>query len=539
MSAESSQDAPAGPGVLLGARFGPVLVSLCLLGAGWLLVRLTQFEYGLDQGIYATVADVMREGGVPYRDAWDFKPPGIFLVYAAAKAMFGDTMAAVRWLEALLWASLAVAFALHARRLLGSVWPGLLGAALATSGHVWMGFWHTAQPESFGAVLVAWALAATTVDPHHPRRFAADVAVAALYACAALLKPPLGGGILVSFVFALRGGGSRRQTALAYAVGGALPPTLTLLYFAATGALGEMAEALLVFAPEYTALNYRGGDLSGFLLRAVKVLFLRFSWLNALGLLLLVALPRRWPREREGALHVALVMLVCVFGVALQGRFFAYHYGAAVPLLALLAGWGWFKLVRLGERAGVGVVATAVAFLALANANGVSGPVEGGFLQRVRSVDDGRAYNVPQRHVADWLRANTAPDATLHVFGFQPVLYDLADRRPASRFVYNAAQRAPWYSARGRDALMEDLQRTPPDALLVEKGDLHPGTGGTGFDSATTLGRFPRLGAFLERGYDAGREVGSFTVYLRREATPGPPPGRASRPGPEDPAASP
>lgn len=525
---ESRQAATPGPesghaSAPLARRLGALLVVIQLVLAGWLLLRLTGFEYGLDQGIYATVADVMRDGGAPYRDAWDFKPPGVFFAYALAKGALGDSMRSVRVLEAAGWLSLLLAFALYARRFAGSVWPGLLGGALAVSGHVWMGFWHTAQPESFGAVLLAWALVLATADPASPRKPAADAGAACLYALAALMKPPLGGGILVSFAFALRRSPSRVRTTLAYALGGALPVVLALLYFAAKGALGDLYEALFVFAPQYTALNYRAGDLPGFLVRAVETLFLRFSWLNALGFALLWGLPRLAAREREGALHVLGVLVFCLIGVALQGRFFAYHYAAAVPLLALLAGWGLFKLTRLFERQAIGVAALAAALLAFTNSNGVTGAVSGGLLERIRRLDTGQAWNAPLRRVAAWLRVNTPDGAPIHVFGFQPVLYDLADRPPASRFIYDAPQRAPWYRARGRDLLMQDLAARPPAAILVEHGDVHPGTAGTSFDSATTLERFPRLAALIARDYDAGVRVESFTIHLRRAPEPDPP----------------
>lgn len=539
---ESSQAAPPGPesdpgaaSVPLARRLAVLLVSASLAAAGWLLVQLSGFEYGLDQGIYATVADVMLSGGAPYRDAWDFKPPGVFFVYALAKGMLGDSMRSVRVLEALAWAGLPLAFALYTRRFAASIWPGLLGGALAVGSHVWMGFWHTAQPEGFGAVLLAWALVLATLDPASPRKPWADAGAAAAYALAALMKPPLGGGILVSFAFALRHAPSRGRTALAYALGGALPVALVLAWLAGKGALADLHEALFVFAPEYTAINYRAGDLPGFALRSLQILFLRFSWLNALGIALLVLLPRQAAREREGALHVLGVLAFCLLGVALQGRFFAYHYDAGVALLSLLAGWGLFKLTRAFERTGLGVAALATLLLLFTNSNGVNGAVPGGLLERIRQLDAGHAWNASARRVAAWLRAHTPEGEPIHVFGFRPVLYDLANRPPASRFIYNAPQRAPWFFRRGRDALMRDLERTPPAAILVEHGDVHPGTAGTARDSAAALEEFPRLRALIATDFDAGVRVEDFTIHRRRERpaeraaaprAPAPPPGR-------------
>jgi len=538
---ESSQDAAAfrAPHTAVARGGAAVVVGLALTGAAWLLGRLLGFEYGLDQGIYGAVADVMHAGGVPYRDAWDFKPPGIFFVYSLARSLFGEGMAAARILEALALVSLGVAFGLFSRRFTGLLGPGLLGAALAITGHVWLGFWHTGQPESFGAVLLAWALVLATHpagsgDPSsRRRRWLAWTGAGALYVLAALMKPPLGGGLLVSLGLVLRS--EWRQAAppqRARALGGpilafgagALAPLLVLgAYLGLRGAIPELMDALFVFTPEYTKLNYRTGDLLVFAFRAVEFLFFRFSLLNPLGLLLLFALPPLHPREREGALHVLGVLAFVLAGVALQGRFFAYHYGAAVPLLALLAGWGLFKLVWVGERAGAGVIALAAAIVLLANANGLKEPIPGGFLERARGVDDGRASNRETHRVAAWVAAHTEPDAAIYVWGFQPMLYGLAERRPASRFVYNAPQRAAWYRTRGRPALMAELESDPPAAILVEAGDVHPGTTGNELDSRTMLARFPRLLRFLREGYGPGETVGRFTIHLRKASRGAPP----------------
>src|SRR6516225_2222383 len=56
--------------------------ALALTSAVWLLCQLMAFDYGRDQGIYSVVAHGLLQGEAPYRDVWDFKPPGIFLVFA-------------------------------------------------------------------------------------------------------------------------------------------------------------------------------------------------------------------------------------------------------------------------------------------------------------------------------------------------------------------------------------------------------------------------------------------------------------------------
>ena len=63
-----------------------------------LLVKAPQFvtPMGQDQGLYNAVADEILRGGVPYRDAWDPKPPGVFYTHAAVLSLMPDPWRACR-----------------------------------------------------------------------------------------------------------------------------------------------------------------------------------------------------------------------------------------------------------------------------------------------------------------------------------------------------------------------------------------------------------------------------------------------------------
>jgi hypothetical protein len=71
-----------------------VIIGSCLL--------ILTFAFGRDQGIYALVGEGILQGKVPYKDLWDFKPPGVFFVYALAQGVFGKNMMAPRLVEVLL-----------------------------------------------------------------------------------------------------------------------------------------------------------------------------------------------------------------------------------------------------------------------------------------------------------------------------------------------------------------------------------------------------------------------------------------------------
>src|SRR5688500_4137832 len=54
------------------------------------------WPFGWDQGIFAWGGEIIRQGGMPYRDAWDQKGPLPYYVYAVAQSVFGPGMWGIR-----------------------------------------------------------------------------------------------------------------------------------------------------------------------------------------------------------------------------------------------------------------------------------------------------------------------------------------------------------------------------------------------------------------------------------------------------------
>ena len=533
-----------------GTALDVMVVGLSLLVIVVGLGHLVALHYGRDQGIYAVVGDAMLQGKAPYRGAWDFKPPGIFLVYALAQALLGDGVHAVRVVEAAGYATLVWAFALFSRRHTGDARPGIVGGALAVLTHVQLEFWHTGQPESFAAILLAWALVAATWDPERAdprtekRLWLAWAAVGALYTMASLLKPPLGGGLLVSLAFILRrelrrDGGSLGRTLgiplAATLVGAAVPLLLTAAYFARMGALGDLYETLFVFTPHYTKLGFRSEWLVGFVFLAVEQWVFTFSAFNVVGLALLLGLPRLAEKETSGAAHVAGMVAFQLFGVALQAKFFPYHYGAALPFAGLLAGWGFWKLwLRARRWSYVGALGMAALVWFLHDARTATRDVEDGFWdrcrQRLRTVTDAsirtevadHLYSVADvdagenRRVAEWLTAHAEPTASVYLWGFEPAIYRLARRRPATRYVYNVPQRVTWGREQARAVLLADLKADPPAVIVVERRDVFPVVTGDNLDSAASLRTFPELLGMITEEYAFAERIGDFELHVRK-----------------------
>ena len=94
-------------------------------------------------------------------------------------------------------------------------------------------------------------------------------------------------------------------------------------------------------------------------------------------------------------------------------------------------------------------------------------------------------------------------------------MYWLAERTPASRFIYNVAQRSPWEAKYARSELMRDLKRNTPAMLVVQTRDVFPSVTGNSLDSRDSLPGFPELEEFMASQYVFRRRIEDFDLYSR------------------------
>src|SRR4051794_7969088 len=101
---------------------------LLALAGALLLLRLPAVvqPMGADQGLYSYVGERILHGELPYRNAWDQKPPAIHYTYALMRGLTRSD-ASVGWADFL--AAVAVAWLLY--RLGGAIAPGATGAISA------------------------------------------------------------------------------------------------------------------------------------------------------------------------------------------------------------------------------------------------------------------------------------------------------------------------------------------------------------------------------------------------------------------------
>jgi len=504
------------------------------------LIVLILYRYGIDQGIYTAVSRVMADGGVPYRDAWDFKPPGIFIVYSLSRSLFGNGIFPVRLFECLSMLSLVAAFMIFSRRHALSLLPGFIGSVFAILIHVQLGYWDTGQPESFGGVLLAWAIVAARFDNDTSLRHYVCWAVSGfLFFCAAMMKPPLGGGfvlLMAAFIYyRLRGSGLTKEkkhilaTVAVFSAGALTAMLLFLAYFASGGALPDISYIFFEFIPGYTRLLLDKIPFHTLLYQTLVKLLLAYSWICTIGLIMLFALRKKQPPERQGIIIILSVMIPQIIGVAMQAKLFPYHFSGILPFFALLAGWGFWKCHSRWNLRLAGAVLFVLLFSIQAS--------KGSFPERSRdylaalfSGENGTAINDrlhstgeidagAYRRISEIIRGRTSTEDRIFVWGFLPMIYELSDRSPASRFVYNIPQRTKWSSHFARNTLMKDLDRNRPAVIVVEHEDRVPFVMGNNMDSAEVLTKFEALKKLISTSYRHEISTGNLDLFILETRT--------------------
>jgi hypothetical protein len=530
-----------------------IVVGLVLL-ALIILAPLLYYPFARDHGMYMVVAETMARGGMPYADAWDLKPPGIFFVFRTALGLFGRNMWGVRVLELVFLAATALALGRLGRRLAPGSPAGAIGAAwfLLFLGHN-LNYWHTAQAESFLLLPLVLgldlSLKAMTETP--PRAAAAAALSGLCMGLVFIFKFPniLPFACVLPLAFSSSGGAgpdgrprpSRHLPTLAwFAAGSLLPPALAAGWFAAGGAWTQMLDALFVFAPRYAVITASPGLLahgfkvfSGFFL-SMHGLFL-LKWLALAGLVVCLG-----AKKSPGRFVLPLWLALSLAVIWVQGKFFLYHYLPLYLPVALLAGVAISRLaavlagrVRGTETAkrrvlyGLLSIGLVLPFLCdmgtLSNhwRNALAAhPVSPGG-PGMEQYSDGTDFSLAaDLEMAEYLRQNTGPGDTLFIWGYETLVYFLSDRVPASRFVSHQPLASRWQMPGWREELLTDLEARQPARILVLRNDAMPAVTGATRDSAGLLREFPELERFIARRYHVETEIEDFQVYSLVAAPP-------------------
>ncbi len=328
-------------------RLIPALLLACLLlwavvmTVGQYVHTARTFEISFsDNGLFADMGRIQANGGVLYRDVWDNKPPGMFVVIAGFVRVMGNTVAAIAASTLFMDVFLALAAAAAAYAI-SLTWIGaLIGAAF--------GLLFSAQissPETT-VLMAAFGATAMTLALLGRGRLVWMLAAGLVFVCGVMTKQPLAFELPALLAFAaIRAPSGRlaRLRALAgVAVGLALGGALVLVWALSHGSLASMWFHLVTMAREYvlteTGQWHFGGDFFSlfhdYFLGATLPLMAAYFLLAAGSAVILLRAQPRSP-----LLWAALGWVLLSFiGASIARGLKPYYYREMVPpLIALIA----------------------------------------------------------------------------------------------------------------------------------------------------------------------------------------------------------
>ena len=315
-------------------------------------VRLPFYGIGNgDEFFFSVVANQWLGGGLPYVDAFDVKPPGIFAIYAAVQAIFGASYATFKGMEIVAvalggWSLYAMLRPFGGGRL--AIWAAALipvyTLAFDGTSSINMLLQLPLVVACFTAVAAATDSQSTRAR-HLRAAFLAGLAIGA----AGMIKQTAVFEAFAAFVpLAIFGARDVRVKMLAlFVLGAALPALAFSAYFLAVGHFGDMFNAVIVLAlqrlnadvikgygPQFAdALTLQGAAVNS-ILRSLPLIFL---WGGAIFTLLRLDSVRRFVPLR--VLVIAGAWLALSFASAVFGRLLCdYYLLGIVPPLLILAG---------------------------------------------------------------------------------------------------------------------------------------------------------------------------------------------------------
>lgn len=511
-----------------------------------ILLPTLLYPYGRDQSVFAYVGGAIARGEMPYRDVWDLKPPGIYLLYAALAAVTrGDPdgmMLAVRIADVAIAAATGLLIAIIARRF-GRPDVGLAASAWYAALYLHGTYWSMAQAEAWANPLVLLAillvlpaaLDSSGGEPETGRRAPPPIRIfgasGLLLGMAALLKFT---AVLPALPFLMAALAVRQSGRLlcvtVLTISAAAPLAGAAAWLLAGDAWGHYVDIQRGFVAPYARLN-----APTLLQRLANVFGHTFGWLGSAwlpGALALAGamLPGAWRGDKKALLVAALGCGLLAAWV--QNKYFGYHWQTALPWLSLLAAAGTVEMLRR-VRMPVSGLPTAGAAVALA----WSVAAHWSHYRDWASVPSGGArrdmwyarFGTPGRKdysfaaaswAADYVRAYTRASDTVLVWGFEPSVYLLSERRPPTRFFFNVPVTAPFAPEHWRREYLDAVRAHPPELVLVLREDRIPWANGRTDDSTDQLHAWVELKEWLDTHYRLETAIEHFAVYRRVTTAP-------------------
>ncbi len=464
-------------------RFGgPAWLGLLGIVALYVLLRWNLIDIPLerDEGTFGYLGQVINDGGLPYRDAFDMKPPVTFYLYAWALRWIEPTARGVH-LFAQGYNLLTLLFLVAtARRFFQAngpaLWSGLIFAIYTST---WSVEGFAATTEVFMLLPLTLSLGAAVLATERQGWF--WVMVSGIFgALACWTKQVAAFSVLAILVYILSdtwltspGPVSQRllrtfKSLVIWLLGGIAASLLPMAPFLMTETFWEFL--YWVFLP---GLGYTGTG-GGWGPQLVRVAQWLWAGLPGDTLPLAIGLIGPWlliGRGKRESLFV-LGFLYLSFLAMVPGHQYRHYFIQLGPAVALAAGWSLHGLIAsLAKPEWVAASRVLVAMLLV----GLPVTAQSEYYWSASPDMIARAFfgmnPFPESFpVAEYLRKNSQPTDRIFVRGSEPQILFYANRRSATKFVliyplYHDSSRVAEFQTQAR----EDISTTNPEYIVFVK----------------------------------------------------------------------
>ena len=111
------------------------------------------------------------------------------------------------------------------------------------------------------------------------------------------------------------------------------------------------------------------------------------------------------------------------------------------------------------------------------------------------------------------VKNETGIEDGIYVWGFDPLIYYLSDRKCISRFIYNFPLLWKGENAEFRKEFMSELEKNNPKLIIVASNDPLYFISGYNEDSKQLVKRFPEFDTFLNSKYTYKRNADDYEFY--------------------------
>lgn len=494
-----------------GRFFFAAVAGILILGAVLRVPSLAIPIWNMDESVSAVMGDAILNGGTVYHDAVDHRGPVTYFVYALIFKVFGrDNMVAIHL--SLMVVAAAITLMIIALGLLiglraGALFAGLLFALSGTIGALgWDVYaFHTEW------IMIAFTTAAALSLLRALRggfRLGWMLISGICCGLAFWTKQPsvmdvIGMGLFVLFAILFEGDGPPKQrirecaklVAVMFA-GFAAVGLMFVAYFLHRGAWKDFVFYFWTYNSRYyvAASSWRDRTMGWYASTGTAGRSLGLCTLAAAGAFLILTSRRR---NGDGTRSPWLLFPVFwgVFsfvGSCMSGRSFGHYFLETMPSWCLLAG---VIIEAVGNSVFSPAPASGASDSSRRNAVALVAAcllVPGIFpvvAQVFWDVGHIRAFrNSPENLSAAFIRNNSLPSDRIFVWGFDPDIYVLSHRRPASRYTFcnflvglvpwlNTApdiNTDRWIVPGSMDTLMGDLQSHLPLFIVdTSPGDIN------------------------------------------------------------------